>query len=485
MKRLSVVPLVGGFVVHLLLVGGSLALAQGGAEGEGAPSVGGGPTVHALAAGDPLPTLRRGDEIVLEAGIHVGPWTIATPDVVVRGQGATLDGGGSGDALTLLAPGIRVEGLTITGVGPVADLYAPDAAVAMFGCHACEIVGLRATGITTAVRVEDSEDVRLADFDVAGDGRSPGITAYEAPHLFVDGGHFDAFLDGVYLERTDFSRVQGAIVTGVVRYGLHVMLSLQVNLVDNHVSDGGLGSVVMYGRDSRVEGNTFEGHRQPMAYGLLIQEERLTQLIGNTFRENTLGVLIVSAQGVGLRDNDIDANGVGVLVQRPEPGTVAQTDLTLTGNTFRRNAADVAVDDADAALTLNANAYDRAPLLDLDGDGTVDVPYIATSAFAARAARQPDLTLLSHGPGLALWARLEASVPGVREATFADAAARMVEPHARESADTAATIALAVAVTVVAAAGATGAPEPVGRALAVPFRRLRWRPGRRNAGRRR
>jgi len=463
--------------VAVALAALALALATPAWAQGATPAPAAGVTRH-LAPGDPWPRLTPGDTVVLAPGTHQGPWAVVVPNVTIVGHGATLDGGGSGDALTLYAPGARVEGLTVTNVGPTADLYQPDAAIAMFACDGCVVDGLMADGITTGVRAEDSRDIRLIGFRLTGDGRSPGITVYETPNIRVEGGTFDGFLDGVYLERADHSLVEGVRVTGAVRYGLHVMLSLGPTLARNVVVDGGVGSVVMYGRNATIEGNLFQGHRGPMAYGLLLQEERLAQIRGNRFVENALGTLIVAAPGVSLTDNRLDANGVGVLVQRPEAGVEAATSMTLTGNTFTRNAADVAVDDEDAALTLLGNAYDRSPQLDLDDDGVIDVPYVATSAFAARAAQQPDLTLLAHGPGIALWARLEASVPGVRGATFADPAARMVDDVVRRPG---AGLGAALLTLVLVGAGllsATGTdtlpglrPRAGRRPLAAPLRR--------------
>ncbi len=410
-----------------------------------------------VAPGDPWPTLSPGDVVVLAPGRHVGPWTIDVRDVTLRAHGATLDGGGAGDALTVLAPGVRIEGLTVAGVGDRADLYAPDAAVALFDCHGCVVAGLAATGVTTGVRLERSEDVRLVDLDLAGDGRSPGVTAYETPRLRVEGGRFVGFLDGMYLERADGAVVAGARVSGSVRYGLHVMFSVGATLSDNAVADGGVGSAVMYGRGSSVVANRFTGHRGAMAFGLLLQEEQEARVEGNTFARNALGALVVDAPGAALADNRFEANGVGLLVQRPRTVAAASTSMTLTGNVFSANAADLAVDDEDAALVLRGNAYDRAAPLDLDGDGILDVPFVATSAFAGRAARQPDLTLLAHGPGVSLWSRLEASVPGLRGATFADPAARTFEPIRRPAGTGTAAAVLAVALAGLGVAlGASG-----------------------------
>lgn len=386
----------------------------------------------ALPAGAALPELAPGDVVLLGAGVHPGPWVVETADVVLRAApGAVLDGGGVGSALTLRAPGVRVEGLTIVGVGPTADLYAPDAAVAAFGCHGCALEGLRVPEAVTAVRVEDARDVRVRDLDAVGDGRGPGVTAFETPGLAVSGGRLVGFLDGLYLERADGARVEGVAVERSVRYGLHVMFTVGVALVGNRVVDGGVGSAVMYGRDARVEGNLLAGHRAPMAFGLLLQEERGARVIGNEVRGNAVGLLLVAAPDARVEGGSVVGNGVGALLQRPPVAGLDGSTLAIAGATFAGNAADVAVDDPAAALELRGNAYDRAPRLDLDRDGVVDVPFVATSAFAARAARQPDLALLAHGPGIALWGRLEAAVPGVRAAAFADPEPRLAAAAVR------------------------------------------------------
>jgi nitrous oxidase accessory protein len=385
----------------------------------------------ALAAGEPLPALEPGDVVLLGPGVHPGPWVVDVADVTLRGAGAVLDGGGIGSALTLSAPRIVVEGLRIVGVGPVADLYAPDAAVAAFGCHGCVLFGVSAPGTTTAVRIEDARDARIEDLDATGDGRGPGVTAFETPGLVVQGGRLTGFLDGLYLERADGGRVADVAVVRSVRYGLHVMFTVGVELVGNRVVDGGVGSAVMYGRGARIEGNLLAGHRAPMAFGLLLQEEADAHAIGNEVRGNAVGLLLVAAPGARVDGGTIAENGVGALLQRAPVAGAAASSVAIAGAAFEGNAADVAVDDPDAALTLHGNTYDRAARLDLDRDGVVDVAHVATSAFAASAARQPDLALLAHGPGIALWGRLEAQVPGVRAAAFVDAAPRLASAAPR------------------------------------------------------
>jgi nitrous oxidase accessory protein NosD len=158
-----------------------------------------------------------------------------------------------------------------------------------------------------------------------------------------------------------------------------------------------------------------------MAFGLLVQEEQLSLLEGNRVERNTIGVLMVAAEGAQLHANAIEHNGIGVLIDRAPIGfETARSSVTLRGQRFVGNAADLAVAEEGAALTLRGNSFDRAPPFDLDGDGVLELPFVATTAFAAFAARTPDLLLLAYGPGITLWQQLERSVPGWRVAPFAD-----------------------------------------------------------------
>lgn len=97
-----------------------------------------------LNPGDPLPALQVGDVLNLTPGRYVGPWEIAIADVVIRGAGATLISQGEGSTLVLAAPGIRVEGLSVDGSGPVDDLYTPDAAYWLFDVLPACLTGLAA-----------------------------------------------------------------------------------------------------------------------------------------------------------------------------------------------------------------------------------------------------------------------------------------------------------------------------------------------------
>ncbi len=405
------------------------------------------PTVHELSPGDPWPTLAAGDRVRLAPGRYAGPWEIDAAGVRVEAAGAELHGPADGSALILAAPGIELHGLAVRDAGSVPDLYAPDAAAWLVGCDGCRLTDVDTAGTPAGLRIEDSSDVRIVGARLRGAPDGPGLTAYHADRLTLDGVRVDGFLDGLYVERSDDVRIDGAVVGGARRYGVHVMFGSGLRVRDSVVRDGGVGSAVMYGRDALLERNRFEGHEGPLAYGLLVQEMTGTIVRGGALRGNTVGAMVVSAPGVVIENVQISGSGTGLLVRRtPDAATSA---VRLHGNRFTGNVADVAVDDADASVRLEGNAFDAASPLDRDGDGISDVPYLPTSSFALLASRTPDLSLFALSPGVTLWEAAEASVPALRMATLHDPVPR---PVARSGGRPASAPGIATSLAVVAIA---------------------------------
>ncbi|MBS3968391.1 MAG: right-handed parallel beta-helix repeat-containing protein [Truepera sp.] len=368
-----------------------------------------------------LPPLNPGERLVLAPGTYYGPWEIDQPGVHLVAEGVVLDGGGQGSALILAAPGIVVEGLTVRNVGHQSDFYAPDAAVWLVECLACRLEGLVAEGVTTGVRIEGSLGAVVRDAYLTGTAKGPGITIFESPGAAVLDSYISNFLDGIYLERADNTRVIGNVVNQSARYGLHLMFSHNVELAFNQVLDNRVGSALMFGTRAHYHHNVMRGHQGPLAFGLLVQELADSLLEHNTIVSNTIGILAVSAEGNTFQHNELTGNGFGLLIQRA-PGDGASSAL-LSNNRFLNNLYDVAIDDPEANVTLYGNAFDRASPLDLQGDGVSDLPYLPSSTFAILASRQPDLTIFALSPGILLWEQAEAAVPGLRLMTLADHAA--------------------------------------------------------------
>ena len=377
----------------------------------------------ALAPGEAWPDLTPGATVALAPGTYEGPWTIDVPDVVLEGAGAILRGPREGSALRLFASGVVVRDLTIDGGGTNPDLYAPDAAAWLLDCHACRLEGVTTSGTPAGLRIEASRDVRVDAAQLRGGPDGPGVTAYQAPNLALTDLDVAGFLDGAYLERSNGVRVDGGTVRGARRYGLHVMFSADAHLRDVAVTDGGVGSAVMYARDARIENVRFGGHRGPLAYGLLLQEMDGATVRDVALHDNTIGALIVSSRGVRVAGGTVTGNGTGLLVRRADGAETSA--VRIEGATFARNVGDVAVDDPEAAVALRGNAFDAASPLDRDRDGVSDVAHLPTSTFALLTSRTPDLSLFALNPGVTAWEAAERRVPALRTARLRDPAPRV------------------------------------------------------------
>jgi len=380
------------------------------------------PQVH-LSPTDPWPTLEPGSRVILAPGVYQGPWIVDVERVLIEGEGATIAGAQTGSTVVLAAPGIAVAGLAVAGAGPEHDLYAPDAAFWLVECHDCTLVGVSALDAPTAVRIDGSRRVSVVNADLRGGPSAPGLTVFGSPGLRLAGTSVVGFLDGVYLDNSDDATVATTEFLGAARYAMHTMYSVDTTLDSNVVRGGAVGSAAMYGRGLRASGNIFEGHVGPLSFGLLALEVRDAVVAGNAFVGNTIGTLVVSAPDISLEGNLFQGGGFGILVQRSafsEPSAVR-----ISGNTFRSNVNDVAVDDPEASVSLYGNAFEAASRLDLDHDGVADVPHVPSSSFAMLASRQPDLSLYSLSPGIVLWESIEATVPALRLMSLADPAPRI------------------------------------------------------------
>jgi nitrous oxidase accessory protein len=350
------------------------------------------------------PTLRLSGEVE-------GPLVLTIPGLVVEGAGAVVRGKG-GHTLVLSAPGLRVRGLKVVGAGPGDDFFEPDASLYLKGCRGCLLEGVEVEGAPTAVRVEDSPDVAVRGLKARGLGSSPGVLAYRSPNLRLEANHLRGYMDGVYAEYSPGLVVQGNLLEGNGRYGFHVMFSWGVRVEGNLARGNGVGNAVMHGAENLVRGNRLEGHKSPVGYGLLVQDERGTRVEENRFLQNTIGLVLMDAQGVGVLGNAFQENGTALRLTRERGANSAR----VANNRFQGNLYDLLVDDPQAKAQVAGNRYDRASGL--------PVPHLPTGSFALLLARQPELSLFALSPGVVLWEAAEAQVPGLRLLALADPKAR-------------------------------------------------------------
>ena len=339
-----------------------------------------------------LTRVSPGGRITVRAGTYREQVIAVTiPVTIVGDSGAVFEGGAHGIFL-VTADHVTLRGLTLRDVEPS---FTEDRAAIRFDSVAdCAVEDSRFEQTFFGIYLARSRGCRIAR-NVMDGGASAEMTAGNAIHLFhssdvtIDGNRVTGHRDGIYLEFSEGAHVLGNESTGNLRYGLHFMFSHRCEYSNNRFVNNGAGVAVMYTRDMLMEGNTFADNRGAASYGLLLKEIRDSRILGNTFRDNTVGLYLEGSARNEVRGNTFRNNGWAVRVLADAEGN------RFVRNSFVGNAFDVSTNSRSNVSTFLENFWDHYEGYDLDHDGVGDVPYHPVRLFALLVAQdEPALILL-------------------------------------------------------------------------------------------
>ncbi|HXF74416.1 MAG TPA: NosD domain-containing protein, partial [Actinomycetota bacterium] len=357
--------------------------------------------------------------------------------------GTTLDGGGVGSVVTILAPGVSLRGFRIQGSGPgpvgepsgvlveaARDVRLEDLTIVgtylgitVRGTRGVRIEGVRIRGRADAGIVGEehaiSEEAAGAPEHPHGDGahappvppggsrgpRGDGIWLWNAEDAVVADTRIEGTRDGIYLSYGERIRLEGNAISDA-RYGIHDMYARDLAIRGNVLRGNLSGCVLMYGGPVLVEGNAIAESGSPSTgVGVLVKDAGDVVVRGNAILDDRVAVHVDDAGRTGgaparIEGNLIAANQVGVVLY-PSARPV------FTGNAFVENAAQVVLGGAgEARATWSeagvGNHWSDYQGADADGDGVGDVPYVQGGRVSALVARAPVLLALASGPALRL-----------------------------------------------------------------------------------
>ena len=339
-----------------------------------------------------LTRVTPGGRITVRAGTYAEPVIrVAVPVTIVGDSGAVFVGGAH-EIFVVTADDVTFRGLTLRHVEPS---YVEDRAAILFDSVAnCVVEDSRLEGTFFGIYLSRSRGCRISRNVVQGTATAE-MSAGNAIHLFhsrevtVDGNRVTGHRDGIYLEFAEDARVLGNESRDNLRYGLHFMFSHRCEYRDNRFLDNGAGVAVMYTRNMLMQGNTFADNWGAASYGLLLKEIRDSRILGNTFRENTVGMYLEGSARNEVTGNTFEANGWAVRVLADAEGN------RFSRNVFLRNSFDVSTNSRSNVSTFHGNFWDHYEGYDLDRDGFGDVPFHPVRLFSLLVAQhEPSLILL-------------------------------------------------------------------------------------------
>jgi nitrous oxidase accessory protein len=382
-----------------------------------------GSAVPSVAAA--LRAARDGDVIRVRAGVYREGELVVDRRVTLVGEGwPVLDGEGRSTLLRVTADGVRIRGFVLRGAG--ASHVRENAAIRFARVRGCVAEGNRLEDNFFGIYLEKTVDCVVFGNVIRATGRREatsgnGIHLWNARGTRIERNLVRGHRDGVYLEHSSGGTLRGNLSEGNLRYGLHFMFSSDNAYLENTFRSNGAGAAVMYSKGVRMVGNRFEDNWGPAAYGLLLKEITDSEIRGNRFVRNTVGVYSEGTARIEVRGNDFRRNGWAVKVMSNA------RENRFTGNNFVDNSFDVGTNTRRNANHFAGNFWSRYAGYDLDRDGVGDVPHRPVRLFSLVVERHPAAMVLLRSLFVDLLDVAERVVPSLTPETLLDATPRMRE----------------------------------------------------------
>lgn len=362
------------------------------------------------AAGAPASEIQRlideaapGSVVEPAPGVYEGHLRITKP-ITIDGRGAvSIDAGGDGSVIEILAPDVTIRGLAVSGSGKsVSD----ESAGIKASAGPVIIENNRISDVYFGIDLKQSPSSIIRNNTIAGKDlelgrRGDGIRLWWSHGCTIEHNTVRDSRDMVFWYSEDLQINNNSVSDS--RYGLHFMYSHNTTVRENHLSSNSVGIYLMYSNSIHLLRNQIDNNRGSSGYGIGLKDCDDIEVVSNLLAANRVGIYIdnspSSADSTGLiRSNKIAFNEVGLLAT---PNT---HDNTVYDNGFIENEEQVGVHGG-GQLHLNRFASDDRGNFwsdyngfDRDHDGLGEFAYEPRSLFRTMLAREPNLRLFVHSP---------------------------------------------------------------------------------------
>jgi nitrous oxidase accessory protein len=376
-----------------------------------------------LRVGDALAAAPRGARVVVHPGTYPEPTLVIDRPLQLVGDGwPVLDGEGEREILRVTADSVTVRGLVLRNVGVS---YVEDrAAVKVQEAGHCVLEGNRIENAFFGIYLARAHDCLVLENQVRGEGEREaasgnGIHLWYSRDVLVRGNRVSGHRDGIYFEFVQDARILENESRDNLRYGLHFMFSDGCLYQGNIFQRNNAGVAVMYTKRVSMLENRFLDNWGSAAYGLLLKDITDSEIRGNHFLRNTVGIYAEGTNRVEVEGNELRENGWAVRI-------LANSQANrFRGNDFIGNTFDVATNSRRAYSTFEGNYWDRYRGYDLGRDGVGDVPFHPVRFFSLIVERYEPALILLRSSFVDLLDAAERVVPALTPEALADRAPLM------------------------------------------------------------
>lgn len=360
------------------------------------------------------------DTIRVQGGIYAeGNLLIDKPLVLLGINYPVLDGKFKVEVITIKSSHVTVQGFRIinTGYSSMDDM----AAISVNSSKQVHITNNILENTFFGIHLTNSTHCLVANNNIHGPvGRvqndvGNGIHFWKCSFNRILNNEISGHRDGIYFEFVRSSVIANNKSHNNLRYGLHFMFSDSDNYYRNVFTNNGSGVAVMYSRYVNMLENTFDHNWGGSAYGLLLKDIRDSQISGNLFRKNTVGIHMEGCSRSLIYKNTLVENGYAVRMQAD------CDDNRLSFNSFLLNSFDMITNGNTVLNEIRYNYWDRYAGYDMQRDGIGDQPYHPMNLFSSIVEQNPVTVIFLKSFMAELLDTLEKLIPGITPENLIDA----------------------------------------------------------------
>ncbi len=359
-----------------------------------------------------------GDSILVKKGTYICVnETIAKPLTIIGENFPVFDGHQKDEVLIVNSTDVKICGIEIRNSkrGSMKDY----SGLRVFKSRNVNIEDCLFDNTFFGIYLSDSKNVLVKNCKSKGAnyGKSDtgnGIHLWKCDSVSIEGNHIEGHRDGVYLEFAKHCYIQNNLCEKNFRYGLHFMFSDDDTYINNTFTNNGTGVAVMYSKGVHMYYNRFENNWGDASYGLLLKDMNNGIILGNVFKNNTVGLTMEGGTNMRFENNDFLNNGYAMKV-------MANCRLdTFKRNNFSGNTFDASTNGELKENLFENNYWDKYEGYDLNRDAVGDVPYHPVSLYSVLVEQMPYAVMLMRSFAIELLNRAEKSIPSLVPETFVD-----------------------------------------------------------------
>lgn len=364
-----------------------------------------------------------GDTLMVSSGTYPQSGIVIRKSLSIIGEDyPVLDGKMEGNVLVIAADNVTVQGFKIINTGK--SNMDDSAGIKFFDSKNCVVkdnilentfFGLHfsnSSGLTIIGNKIHSGAVR--EFEVGN-----GIHLWKCKNSFIGNNQVSGHRDGIYLEFVTNTQAKENLIQKNMRYGLHFMFSHDNSYIRNTFKNNGAGVAVMYTKNVLMKENRFEENWGSSAYGILLKDISDSEVIGNIFLKNTVGIYMEGSSRIEFTGNTFRENGWALKL-------MASCDQnTFKGNNFTQNTFDMSSNGSVVLNTITENYWDKYEGYDLDKDYVGDVPYRPINLYSVIVEKIPAAVILWRSFLVTLLDRMEKILPTMTPDQMIDQSPKM------------------------------------------------------------